>query len=63
MTTLADVILNANKPYEKQPTCTNCKGKKQVRVFVRANETRLVPCPVCTEELYMRQEVEDDVGC
>ena len=64
MTTLADVIAGANKPYEPPETCPNCKGKGKVRVHVRANEYRLVPCPICDKDVkFLEDEYLSDVGC
>lgn len=64
MTTLADIINGANKPYERPDVCPNCKGKGQVRVFVRANEVRLISCPICDgDEPFPEDSHQEDVGC
>lgn len=52
--TLADVIAAQDEPYKKP--CDNCKGKGAMLVNVRANELRVIDCPVCTNNNVIREE-------
>lgn len=47
MKSLAEVVRFKDEPYQPQPHCQNCNDKRRVSVNVRANEMRLIDCPVC----------------